>query len=47
MRESLDIENVAKRHFDAAAKVVTRGITEEMTRFYKEWSVEGVMKVSL
>ncbi|KAF8455056.1 P-loop containing nucleoside triphosphate hydrolase protein, partial [Kalaharituber pfeilii] len=45
MRESMEIQEVAKRHFDEACGKATRQITEEMRRFYEEWSVGGVRKI--
>ena len=38
MRESMDIEAVAWRHFQAALEAQVKQITPEMTRFYEDWS---------
>lgn len=46
MRESLDIEAVGRRHFDIAREKSVRQITPQMKRFYEEWSVGGVRKIS-
>jgi len=45
MRESLQIESVAWRHFVEAEKHSTRQITDEMRKFYEEWKVGGVNKL--
>ena len=45
MRESLQIESVAWRHFEEAKKHSTRQITDEMRKFYEEWKVGGVNRL--
>lgn len=45
MRESLDIERISWVHFEKAMGSMVKQITEEVTRFYEEWSVGGVRKI--
>jgi len=45
MRESLQIESIAWRHFEEAKKHSTRQITDEMRKFYEEWKVGGVNRL--
>lgn len=45
MRESMDIEAVAWRHFQAALDAQVRQISLEMRRFYEDWSVGGVRRL--
>ena len=45
MGESMDIESVAWRHFQAALEAQVKQITPEMKRFYENWSVGGVRRL--
>jgi AAA family ATPase len=45
MRESFDIEAVARKHFAAAVVKAVPQITEAMRRKYEQWSVGGVKKI--
>ncbi|KAF8454503.1 P-loop containing nucleoside triphosphate hydrolase protein [Terfezia claveryi] len=45
MRESLQIESVAWRHFEEAKRHSTRQITDEMRKFYEDWRVGGVNRL--
>ncbi|RPB26195.1 AAA-domain-containing protein [Terfezia boudieri ATCC MYA-4762] len=45
MRESLQIESVAWRHFEEAKKHSTRQITDQMRKFYEDWRVGGVNRL--
>ncbi|KAF8446597.1 P-loop containing nucleoside triphosphate hydrolase protein [Terfezia claveryi] len=45
MRENLQIESVACRHFDEAKKHSTRQIADEMRKFYEDWNVGGVNRL--
>ncbi|RPB23374.1 AAA-domain-containing protein [Terfezia boudieri ATCC MYA-4762] len=45
MREDLQIESVAWRHFEEAKKHSTRQITDKMRKFYEDWKVGGVNRL--
>jgi AAA family ATPase len=45
MRESFEIEAVARKHFEAAVVKAVPQITVEMRRKYEQWNVGGVKKI--
>lgn len=45
MRESFDIEAVARKHFEMAVTKAVPQITKSMRKKYEEWSVGGVKRI--